>query len=393
MKKIFLISAFALIVMSLAGFGFWKTFLYQATAGNIDEIPMEELVSTNDFVYQNKTHNFTLNFPQSWVKFNVSEHSNAEFDSTCFSFDEAQPLCIFSIIKLTNVQWEKLKSKQEKNVLLKTNDLVYLCDGCCKQNGDITGGGQFSDFQSKKCSEVPDIIKTFNVLNVKISDLKVYYTQDGFLSFKYPANLEKMIYSKKFNLSIGSKQDITDEFAQYKDGGCPSTCGQLVADPVLFQKQFDILSRMNTLTDCVLTPKDKQEIKDNFILFSGGINGKYEIVGIKTDLNECGLKIIQSDGFDASLSNMNYNVSLFVNNEIININFPLFPHGVFANVDMMWKNFGFDSANSICDATCLKNQLEYYNKFSIDNDIEKEVISTYDQIIKSLKFIDPYKQN
>lgn len=242
-----------------------------------------------------------------------------------------------------------------------------------------------------KIVEKTDIVKS-SQNSLSIVGWKIFNTQDGFLSFKYPSNLESLINSKKFNLSIGSKQDISDEYDKYKDGGCPSTCGKLIADPILFQKQFDILSKMNSLQNCILTQNDKQEIQDNFILFSSGINKKYQISSIKTDLNECGLKIIQTDGFDVSLSNIYYQTSLFVNNEIINISFPLYPHGIFSDVDLMWKSFGYDSTNEACDSSCLKKELEYYNNFSLDNNLEKEVIQTYDQIIKTLKFINPYTQ-
>lgn len=258
----------------------------------------------------------------------------------------------------------------------------------------LVGFGSWNILKSKeiKSTEVPDIIETIKISDDQISDLKMYNTQDGFLSFYYPANLEKMVYGKQFSLSIGSKQDILDEYDKFKDGGCPSTCGRLIADPILFQKQFDILNKLNSLSNCNLTLSDKQEINDNFILFSGGISGKYSISGISTDLGECGLKIIQSDGFDVSLSHIYYNVSFFVNEEIINISLPLYPHGVFADVDVLWKKLGYDSISNVCDSSCLKKESEYYNKFNVDHDTEKEVIKTYDQIIKSLKFINKFQQ-
>ncbi|MFA5771046.1 MAG: hypothetical protein WC894_06185 [Patescibacteria group bacterium] len=393
MKKTILISVFSLMIIFLVGFIFWKINQNQTVVLDIDNIKKEEPQLVKNFVYQNSTHDFVLTLPESWRSFDVSEHTYDGYDDICFSFKQPQPFCIFSIIKLNNIQWEKLELKQEKNIILKSNDSVYLCDGCCRQGDDTTAGGQFNDFQAKRCGEVPGIIKTFKILNSQVSDWKIYNTPDKFISFNYPLNLEKIVSSKQFNLSVNSIQNITDEYAKYKDGGCPSTCGQLAADPILFQKQFDILRKMNSLPNCTLTPKDKQEINDKFILFSGGISSKYQIEGIKTKLGQCGLKIIQSDGFDVSLSNIHYKVSLFVDNKIINISFPLYPHGVFASVDDLWKNIGFDSTTSICGSSCLNKELDYYNKFNINNDTEKEVIKIYDQIVATLKFTNQYQQN
>lgn len=252
--------------------------------------------------------------------------------------------------------------KQEKNIILKTDNSIFLCDGCCKQADD-----QIVDYSA---------------------DWKTYHSQNNFLTFKYPANLEKLIASKQFNFSVRSKQEILNEYEKFKDGGCPSTCGRLVDDPTLLQKQFDLLNKMNTLSNCTLSVMEKEEIKSNFILFSGGISTKFQIEGIKTNDGTCGLKIIESGGFGAALANFYYKVSLIANGKVVNIGFPLFPRNAFTSVDDLWKKIGFDFTNSVCDSSCVEKETEYFSKFNLNNNIEKQIIQTYDQIIATFKLAD-----
>lgn len=220
----------------------------------------------------------------------------------------------------------------------------------------------------------------------KTVNWKTYNSPDG-LSFEYPLNLETLISNNQFNLSIQSKQDIVNGFEKFKDGGCPSTCGRFVADPSLLQKQFSILEKMNSLSDCVLSTVDKNDINDNFILFSGGISNKYQIEGIKLDNGQCGLKMVASDGFDVSLDNIYYKVSFITNNKIINISFPMYPHNVSQDVDNLWTDIGFDSAKSVCDLSCIEKQSNYFKNINVNHNVEKQTIETYDQIVASLKYI------
>ncbi len=393
MKKIIALGIFLLVVVvSLISYSQRAVVLNQVvTPDPIQQQPLQSQ-SIQNIVYKNEAQNFSLTFPQSWDGYDAVEHTKNDFDTVCFSFKQPQSFCIFSIIKYTNDQWAQVKSKQEKNIILKNDNAIFLCDGCCKQAGDMTGGGQFNDFQTKRCGEVPEILKTFKIIKSQIVDQtinwKTYNSQNNFLTFKYPANLEKLIASKQFNFSIRSKQEILNEYEKFKDGGCPSTCGRLVDDPSLLQKQFDILAKMNTLQNCTLSPTEKEEIKSNFILFSSGINTKFQIEGIKTNDGKCGLKIVESGGFDVVLSNIYYKVSLFANDKVINIGFPIFPHGAFTSVDDLWKNIGFDFVNSVCDSSCIEKETEYFKKFNFNNNIEKQVIQTYDQIFATLKFIN-----
>lgn len=384
MKKFIILGALFLGIVVFAGCSHKQITQIQPTTPNTVEQQVVE--PTQDTVYKNQTYGFTLTFPQSWYGFNAAEQTYDAYSSVCFSFKQPQPFCIFQIVKLNNSQWEQVKNKENKSILSKTDDSIILCDGCCKYGDDTTGAGQFNQFQIDRCKEVPNIIKTFKITSNPILSWKTFTSQDGFLTFKYPTNMEKLISGKQFSVSIRSKQEIIDGYEKFKHGGCPSTCGQLVDNPILLQKQFDILAKMNTLSNCVLSKQDYEEIKNNFILFTGGIGNKFLVEGIKTINGKCGLKIIESDGFDASLSNFYYKIGFLVGDKVININLPIFPYNTFREVDDMWKNFDADLTNQTCDAACYKKEVGYLNNFNVANVVEKQVIKTYDQIISTIRF-------
>ena len=218
-----------------------------------------------------------------------------------------------------------------------------------------------------------------------LTNFETYKNQDGSVEFQYQSDLSSLITSKQFSLSIKSKQEIIDNYDQYKETGCPSTCGRLVDDPSLLQKQFDILTKVSNSSTCTISTTDKEEIEKDYILQTGGIGGKKLVEGIKTNDGQCGLKIIESDGFDVSLMNYFYKVGFLIDNKIIDIRFNIFPHDSFESVDRLWSNFGYDSSMG-CDAECNKMESDYFLKFNTENQIEKEVIKAYDQIISTIKF-------
>lgn len=389
MKKFIILGALFLGIVFVAGCGQQPIVPVQpiepVTSTPVVVAPPSTLPN-QDINYKNQTFGFALTFPQTWEDFNTSEMAYDSYSSVCFSFKQPQPFCIFQIIKFNKDQWGQVKNKSDKNILSETGDSVTICDGCCEKSGDTTGGGQFNQFQIDRCKEVPSIIKTFKVTSDPILGWKTYASQDGLLTFKYPTNMGKLISSKQFGISVRSKQEIIDGYKKFKDGGCPGPCGQFVGDPILLQKQFDILAKMNTLSNCVLSKQDYEEVKNNFILFTGGIGNKFLVEGIKTTNGKCGLKIIESDGFDVSLSNFYYKIGFFVGDKVININLPVFPYNTFREVDDMWKSFGADLTNEICSSACYEKEVEYYKNFNVVNDIEKGVIKTYDQIISTIRF-------
>ncbi len=217
------------------------------------------------------------------------------------------------------------------------------------------------------------------------TDLKAYTSQDNFVEFQYPEELSSLINSKQFSLSSKTKQEIVDNYEKYKESGCPSNCGILTDDPTLLQKQFDILTKISNSSTCTISTDDKKAIEKDFILFTGGIGSKKQIEGIKTKNGQCGLKFIESDGFDVSINNYYYKVGFIKDNKIIDIRFNIFPNNSFKSVDNLWSNIGYDSTTRSCDATCYEKEADYFEKFNIENKIEKEVIQAYDQIISTIE--------
>lgn len=162
MKKIIVPVVIAVLVVFLISYFLWIAAPRQVVALNSIK---QQSVEPIQNIYKNETHNFSLMFPQTWDNYNVVEQTNDDFDTVCFSFKQPQSFCIFSILKLNNNQWEQTKLKQEKNIILKTETSVFLCDGCCKQSDDMSGGGQFDDFQTKRCGEAPEILETFKIIS------------------------------------------------------------------------------------------------------------------------------------------------------------------------------------------------------------------------------------
>jgi len=179
MKKFIILGALFLGIVFVAGCGQQPILpvqpIEQVTSTQVVVAPLSTLPN-QDINYKNQTFGFALTFPQTWEGFNTSEMEYDSYSSVCFSFKQPQPFCIFQIVKFNKSQWEQVKYKQQTVVLSETNDHVTVCDGCCKQGGDTTGGGQFDTFQIDRCKEVSNIIKTYtqiarvtNKMNVFVS--------------------------------------------------------------------------------------------------------------------------------------------------------------------------------------------------------------------------------
>ena len=122
--------------------------------------------SSDWHVYNNEKYNFELKFPLSWDNYVVSEGDYSNYSYVGFSFrgDNRQPFTIFQIIKYTKEQWESINKELPLKILDQSDDYVLFCDGCCYDDGDFYGGGQFDNFQIERCKEVPEILKTFKSL-------------------------------------------------------------------------------------------------------------------------------------------------------------------------------------------------------------------------------------
>lgn len=128
------------------------------------EEPCEEKeIDTSSWqLYQNDKLGFTLKFPPSWESFSSHTEEFSTYRYVNFSFTgDHQPFEIFKIMQFSKEEWERI-NKNISFMILDNN--IYpplVCDGCCREKADISGGGQFDAFQQERCAEVPKILSTF----------------------------------------------------------------------------------------------------------------------------------------------------------------------------------------------------------------------------------------
>lgn len=213
-------------------------------------------------------------------------------------------------------------------------------------------------------------------------DWKTYTDSALGLTFRYPPELESMIASKQTSISVTPKQETIAYYQKYREsGGCPSTCGQLADDPALLEKQFTLLFQVASAPNCTLSQALKDDINEDFLLFSGGISNKLAVSGIKTNAGLCGLNLIEYSGFDVSLSNYYYKAGFLVNDKVVEIVFRLLPYNAFDSVDALWTSLGYDLEGGSCDAQCLDKEQNYYENFHLDAPVVQEVIATYNRML------------
>jgi putative hemolysin len=112
--------------------------------------------------YKNNKLGYELKLPKSWAGYKVTEGDYSSFSYSGFSFGgQRQAFTIFYINRYDKKQWAAVVKKDAVKILEQSDDMTLVCDGCCFENGDITGGGQFDEFQKQRCQEVPQILKTF----------------------------------------------------------------------------------------------------------------------------------------------------------------------------------------------------------------------------------------
>lgn len=243
-----------------------------------------------------------------------------------------------------------------------------------------TGGEKFSEEISADQVWIENTLAADQ--NSPASDWKTYFGE-GF-SFRYPEYLREFFKSKNFVFSSRTKQEIIDEYQKFKGGGCPpGVCGRFIENPDLLQRQFSLLSELTTFSDCVLTINYTAKIKKEFILFSKAIQDILEVSGIKID-NFCSLKIIDKDGYDVFLGNINYTVGLINEDKVVKISLKLFPLiSTSERMNKLWSYFGCD-----IDGSCSPNSREsdYFINFNPNDRIPKDIISVYDQILSTFKF-------
>lgn len=137
----------------------WEEKCEQEATDKTDE-------TSNWETYSNDKYKFKLKLPSTWSGYKVNSGQYPSYSYVGFSFGEPhQPFEIFKIVIYTKEQWDAIANKSLFTLLNKTDDQILVCDGCCSATGDFSGGGQFDQFQIERCKEVPNILKTFKVIN------------------------------------------------------------------------------------------------------------------------------------------------------------------------------------------------------------------------------------
>lgn len=127
--------------------------------------PEKKTAEENTIDYTNADYGFSLTFPKTWEGYKATQGDYPTSSYVGFSFGgDHQPFTVFQIIKYTKQQWDASPKNVPLKILDQNSERVFVCDGCCSENGDFTGGGQFDDFQISRCKEVPAIIETFKLL-------------------------------------------------------------------------------------------------------------------------------------------------------------------------------------------------------------------------------------
>lgn len=140
----------------------------QQTVLSVPENQTESPAIQKSSKYSNETYGFELILPETWKDGKATEHENADWTDICFGVNNpgSMPFCMFQLVIYDESNWQKnLKTnpKMESSVISKNGGNVITCSGCCKEGDDVTGGGQFDEFQIERCKEAPSILKTFQL--------------------------------------------------------------------------------------------------------------------------------------------------------------------------------------------------------------------------------------
>lgn len=115
--------------------------------------------------YRNTDFGFEIKFPKTWDGYKVSEGSYPTYSYVSFSFqDPHQPFSIIEIVRRTSEEFAKITKTDNMKIVYIGEKDVLTCDGCCGQDTNFTGGGQFDNFQIARCKEGTEIMKTFTII-------------------------------------------------------------------------------------------------------------------------------------------------------------------------------------------------------------------------------------
>ncbi|MCK5084873.1 MAG: hypothetical protein KAQ64_04430 [Candidatus Pacebacteria bacterium] len=216
---------------------------------------------------------------------------------------------------------------------------------------------------------------------VDISDWQIYKNEVLELEIKHPINLNK--YINEFTFFITSEEDLRKYQKKEEADMCLHNCGLFKENEDLFNKQFEII---NKSSHCPYLETYKEDIKNNFVLFSKGIRTIEKIDSIENEnLNVCGLKLITYEGYEAGNITLYSYITIFQKDDkIIKIDLPLFPVEVFKEADEIWKEIGYNFETKRCEG-CYQNELNFDMNFDVNEKRIQKIIRQYDEIVSSFK--------
>lgn len=209
---------------------------------------------------------------------------------------------------------------------------------------------------------------------------KTYQNMKMGFTYKYPSELTA---GENYPVAVKTISDFRTEYSpsNYPDG-CPSTCGSLL-NPQTLEKQFTILK---TAQSCEMSDRFKEDVKENLILFGGGIHSTIDVEKVYSPyLKICGLKILDHNTYEVDLNAYRYRDIFLVNDKVISIGIDPFS---LKEATTVWSSFsGTESLG--CDATCSTKMMKYYNEVSkapLANSIIQVGRNVVDQILSTFKF-------
>jgi hypothetical protein len=138
-----------------------ETLMENTSAPQIVAVPV------NPNTYQNKKYGFEITFPETWKNppnFGFKEQMSPDFGYVSFQ-PQGTNFNTLQIEVFTKDQWNKWKNKSGSHILGQNDAYVYAFSQDPNNiKDDCTGGGQFSKFEKDRCKEVPQIIKTFKLI-------------------------------------------------------------------------------------------------------------------------------------------------------------------------------------------------------------------------------------